>query len=67
MASWSHEMGGSLPGCRHEYKLPDTVLPIKEAEFRQVLSPEFMVKTRVGTGSPQPAEVERMLAEAGRL
>lgn len=47
-----------------KYKLPDTVLPIKEAEFRQVLSPEFMVKTRVGTGGPQPAEVERMLAEA---
>ena len=45
-------------------KLADTRLPIKEAEFRQVLSPEFMVKSRVGTGGPQPAEVERMLAEA---
>jgi hypothetical protein len=39
-------------------------LPIKEPEFRQVLSPEYMVKTRVGIGGPQPAEVERMLAEA---
>ncbi len=46
------------------FKLPDTRLPIREAEFRQVLSPEFMVKTRVGIGGPQPAEVQRMLAEA---
>jgi hypothetical protein len=35
-----------------------------EAEFRQVLSPEFMVKRRVGIGGPQPAEAERQLAEA---
>jgi argininosuccinate lyase len=35
-----------------------------EAEFRQVLSPEFMVKTRVGIGGPQPAEVERQLGAA---
>ncbi|MDS1139801.1 argininosuccinate lyase [Pusillimonas sp. SM2304] len=47
-----------------KYKLPDTILPIQEAEFRQVLSPAFMVKTRLGTGGPQPAEVERMLAQA---
>ncbi|GAB2909819.1 argininosuccinate lyase [Paralcaligenes sp. KSB-10] len=48
-----------------KFKLPDPAkLPISEAEFRQVLSPEFMVKTRVGIGGPQPAEVERMLAEA---
>ena len=47
-----------------KFKLADTQLPIKEAEFRQVLSPEFMVKSRVGIGGPQPAEVERMLAES---
>lgn len=48
-----------------KFKLPDPAkLPISEAEFRQVLSPEFMVMTRVGLGGPQPAEVERMLAEA---
>ena len=47
-----------------KYKLPDPAFPIKEPEFRQVLSPEFMVKTRVGIGGPQPAEVQRMLVQA---
>src|SRR5690606_642730 len=47
-----------------KYKLPDTILPIQEDQFRQVLSPAYMVKTRQGTGGPQPAEVERMLAKA---
>ncbi|MGO1767365.1 argininosuccinate lyase [Advenella sp. S44] len=46
-----------------KYKLPDSKLPIDEAHFREVLSAQFMVKTRLGTGGPQPAEVERMLAE----
>jgi argininosuccinate lyase len=48
----------------HSFQLPDAKLPMDEAEFRQVLSPEFMVKTRVGIGGPQPAEVERQLGEA---
>ncbi len=47
-----------------KYKLPEEKLPINEAHFREVLSPEFMVKTRVGIGGPQPAEVERMLTES---
>ena len=47
-----------------KFKLPDARLPIGEAQLRQVLSPEFMVKTRVGVGGPQPAEVGRMLGEA---
>ncbi|MGH8813956.1 MAG: hypothetical protein ACREXO_18240, partial [Advenella sp.] len=49
-----------------KYKLPEAKLPINEAHFREVLSPEFMVKTRVGTGGPQPAEVERMLTESNK-
>ena len=48
----------------HSFQLPDAKLPMDETEFRQVLSPEFMVKTRVGIGGPQPAEVERQLGEA---
>jgi argininosuccinate lyase len=44
--------------------LPDTNLPISETHFREVLSPAFMVRTRVGIGGPQPAEVRRMLGEA---
>jgi argininosuccinate lyase len=48
----------------HSLQLPDAKLPMDEAEFRQVLSPEFMVKTRVGIGGPQPAEVERQIGEA---
>ena len=47
-----------------KFKLSDTKFPITEAAFRQVLSAENMVRTRVGVGGPQPAEVERMLAKA---
>jgi argininosuccinate lyase len=47
-----------------KYKLPDPKLPIAEPEFRKLLSAEYMVKSRVGIGGPQPAEVERMLAGA---
>src|SRR5690606_31252421 len=51
-----------------KYKLPDTILPIGEPDFRKLLSPEFMVKSRVGIGGPQPAEVQRMLTESqGKL
>jgi len=46
------------------FKLPNAPLPVGEGEFRQVLSPAYMVKTRVGIGGPQPAEVQRMLAGA---
>jgi argininosuccinate lyase len=42
--------------------LPDARLPMSEEEFHRVLSPRYMVETRVGAGGPQPAEVKRMLA-----
>jgi len=48
----------------NRFKLPEPRLPMPEDEFRKTLSPELMVRTRVGIGGPQPAEVERMLAQA---
>ena len=45
-----------------KYQLAQAALPLDEATFRATLSPADMVRTRTGTGGPQPAEVRRMLA-----
>ena len=38
--------------------------PLSEADFAEVISPEYMVFGRKGVGGPQLAEVRRMLSEA---
>jgi argininosuccinate lyase len=40
-------------------------LPLSETVFREIISAEYMVFGRKGVGGPQPAEVNRMLAEEG--
>ncbi len=40
-------------------------LPMTEAEFRSTLDPVAIVKNRATAGGPQPAEMDRMLKEAG--
>src|SRR5688572_359877 len=47
-----------------KYKVASGPLPVKETDFRKVLSPAHMVKSRVGIGGPQPQEVARMLRSA---
>jgi len=49
-----------------KYGWKEQRLPLSESAFRATLSPRTMVETRKGTGGPQPAEVRRMLGEAGK-
>jgi argininosuccinate lyase len=39
-------------------------LPMSEAEFRATLDPVTIVRNRATSGGPQPAEMNRMLAQA---
>ncbi len=39
-------------------------LPMSEAEFRSTLDPLAIIRNRATSGGPQPAEMDRMLAEA---
>lgn len=51
------EVTQSLLGAAQE-------LPLEEAGFRETLSPEYVVKTRVGLGSPAPESTSKGLKEA---
>ncbi len=47
-----------------EMQLTPAELPMSEAEFRATLDPVAIVKNRATPGGPQPAEMDRMLAQA---
>jgi len=47
-----------------KYDQPAQPFPMSEAEFREVMSPEWIVAHTRGVGGPQPAETERMLKAA---
>lgn len=41
-----------------------TKLPLSEKRFKELLSPTYMIETRLGTGGPQMSEVKKMLDHA---
>lgn len=47
-----------------KFGLPAQPFPSSEAEFREVMSPRWIVGHTQGIGGPQPAEARRMLDEA---
>ena len=49
-----------------KFEMPAQPFPMSEAEFREAMSPEWIVAHTKGVGGPQPAETTRMLAQAGQ-
>jgi argininosuccinate lyase len=47
-----------------KFEMPAQPLPMTEAEFREVMSPDWIVAHTQGIGGPQPAETARMLKAA---
>ncbi len=47
-----------------KFELPAQPIPMSEAEFREVMTPQWIVAHTQGVGGPQPAETERMLEAA---
>jgi argininosuccinate lyase len=47
-----------------KFNMPAQPFPMSETEFREVMSPEWIVAHTKGVGGPQPAEAARMLKEA---
>jgi argininosuccinate lyase len=47
-----------------KFNMPARPFPMSEAEFRDVMSPEWIVTHTKGVGGPQPDETARMLKQA---
>ena len=47
-----------------KFNMPAQAFPMSEGEFREVMSPEWIVTHTKGVGGPQPAEAARMLKQA---
>lgn len=58
-----HEIPYAEAACIYEEQA-QAKLPLSESEFHEVISAEYMVFGRRGTGGPQVAEVRRMLKAA---
>src|SRR6185437_1937568 len=47
-----------------KFAMPAQPFPMSEAEFREVMSPQWIVAHTKGVGGPQPEETARMLKVA---